>query len=274
MQITDTMEANNLDFISQLSKDLRAKKISVVIPMYNEEKTIRKVLTNIPALPNYEVIVVDDGSKDRCREIAKTVPGIKLICHEKNQGYGKTIIDGVKSAEGDIIVVLDSDGQHDPRDIVNLIKPILVRNKDVAIGSRYLGAYNYQLPFTSRIGESFLEVMIQIIFGKRIQANQGGFRAFKKDAARLILNHERFVGFAFATETLLRTVIGGYTFEEVPIRLRDRIHGKSRVRVIKLLFSLANCLFFYALRKYCGKRVANKYMDLIVKLKFDVFSNY
>ncbi len=274
MQIAGNLEVENLDFISQLSKDLRGKKISVVIPMYNEERTIRKVLTNIPVLPNYEVIVVDDGSKDHCREIVKTLPGIKLICHTTNMGYGKTIIDGVKSAAGDIIVTLDSDGQHDPRDIIDLIKPILLRNKDVAIGSRYLGAYNYQLPFTSRIGESFLEVMIRIIFGKQIQANQGGFRAFKKEAAGMILNHERFVGFAFATETLLRTVIGKYTVEEVPIRLYNRKHGKSRVRVLKLLFSLANCLLFYSLRKFFGKHVSNKYMDMVVKLRLDIFSKY
>ncbi len=274
MQITGNLEVDKLESISQYSKDLREKKISVVIPMYNEEKTIRKVLTNIPVLPNYEVIVVDDGSKDRCREIVKRIPGVKLICHEKNTGYGKSILDGVKSAHGDIIVTLDSDGQHDPRDIISLVKPILERNKDITIGSRYLGAYNYPLPFTSRIGEAFIEIVVQILFGKRIQANQGGFRAFKKESARLILNHERFVGFAFATETVLRTVIGGYKVEEVPIMLRQREHGKSRVRVVKLLFSLANCLLFYFLRKNCGKYVADKYMDLILKLHLDIFSKY
>jgi len=123
--------------------------ISIILPMYNEENTIKTVLEDLPNNHTIEIIVVDDHSTDSSlKEIEKVKleQKIKVISHKRNRGYGGAIISGISQAKGNIIVTMDSDGQHDPDDIINLVKPILDGKADYTIGSRYKGAYYYQIP--------------------------------------------------------------------------------------------------------------------------------
>jgi len=97
---------------------LNGKRISVIIPAYNEEKRIGKVLQRIPEFVD-EVIVVDDGSNDRTSEVARKF-GVEVIRLERNEGKGKAMSEGIKAANGDIIVFMDADGQHRPEEIIKL----------------------------------------------------------------------------------------------------------------------------------------------------------
>jgi len=145
----------NLNKVLNLySSQIDSKLISIVVPVYNEEKTIKKVLEQLPKNKFVEVILIDDHSTDNSLdEINKAinVNMIKLIKHKRNLGYGSAILTGINHATGYVVVTMDSDGQHRPEDIFYLIEPIFAKNADITIGSRYCGTYNYRLPVSTRL---------------------------------------------------------------------------------------------------------------------------
>ena len=129
--------------------------LSIILPLYNEEKTIRSILEDLPKNKSIEIIIIDDHSSDSSLNEIRKVEGygkFKIIRHLTNSGYGNAIITGMQYATGDVIVSMDTDGQHSPSDIINLIKPIFDGKADYTIGSRYLGTYHYHLPISTRLG--------------------------------------------------------------------------------------------------------------------------
>ena len=149
--------------------------LSIVIPVYNEEKSIKKVLESLPQNKLVEIIVVDDHSADNSLdEIEKIRNRIKIVLlkHKRNSGYGNTLLTGIKYSKGRIIITMDADGQHNPCDILSLIKPVFEGEADISVGSRYLGSYNYKLPLSTRLGEVLIEKLLQIFFNiKRGERN-------------------------------------------------------------------------------------------------------
>jgi len=235
--------------LSQLeSSDLL---ISVIIPVYNEENSIKGVIERIPNHLNYEIILVDDGSTDKSvmkiKEIEKD--NIILLQHQKNLGYGAALITGFKNATGNIIVTLDSDGQHKPEEIEKMIKPILQGKADLVIGSRYLGDCNYKVPLFTRIGEYCVKICILTLFRQRIGNNQSGYRCFRKEILNG-LNDNLFVGMGFSTEFLLECALKKLKILEVPISLNSREHGTSYVNLVEIFKSILNCIAIYYLKKY------------------------
>ena len=225
--------------------------ISIVIPLYNEEKTIRKVLDCLPNHNSIEIIVVNDDSTDNSLheiEIVQSYRNIKVINHKINRGYGAAIMTGIKQAKGRVIVSMDSDGQHSPDDLFTLVKPILDERADYTIGSRYLGTYFYQLPLSTRLGELFVEKLIRIFFGKKIMNNQNGFRAFNRKILP-IFNDLKYDGYAFCTEQILKTSLEGYKIKECPIKVYDRKYGTSHIILSKLAINIVTLFFNYIIKK-------------------------
>jgi len=226
--------------------------ISVVIPVYNEEKTIKKVLNEIPKDPSIEIIVVDDCSTDNSlleiKKVQNEKKNIRIICNKKNKGYGGALLTGIQRARGKILITMDADGQHRASDIYSLIEPIINKEADITIGSRYLGSYHYTLPFSTRLGEAFLEVIIKLIFGQKVKNNQGGFRAFHRRTFNIFKNI-KFKGYAFTTELILVASLNGYRIKECPIKLLDRKYGTSYIKLYKLLSSILFCIILYFLKK-------------------------
>ena len=232
--------------------------ISIVIPVWNEGKTIFSILNSLPNNDKIEIIVIDDYSTDNSvHEIEKVQKNreIKLYKHKGNKGYGKAILTGIKSSNGKIIITMDADGQHCPEDIYTLIQPILDGDADFTIGSRYLGTYNYKLPISTRFGEIIIEKLVHIFFGKKVVNNQGGFRAIDRRIFK-IFNDIQFKNYAFTTELIIRAQLYGFRIKECPITLLDRVHGSSRIILNKLAFNLFSCIFRY----------------LIVKIKMKIFN--
>jgi len=225
--------------------------ISIVIPLYNEEKTIRKVLDSLPNHNSIEIIVVNDHSTDNSLheiEIVQSYRNIKVINHNVNKGYGAAIMTGIKQSKGKVIVSMDSDGQHSPDDLITLIKPILDERADYTIGSRYLGTYFYQLPLSTRLGELFVEKLIRIFFGKKIMNNQNGFRAFNRKILP-IFNDLKYDGYAFCTEQILKTSLEGYKIKECPIKVYDRKYGTSHIILSKLAINMVILFFNYIIKR-------------------------
>ncbi len=236
-------------------KDIKPKEgmfsLSIILPLYNEEKTIKSVLENLPQNKFIEIIVVNDHSSDNSLLEIKKIQGyknIRIITHKKNKGYGAAILTGIKHARGEIIVTMDSDGQHSPDDILTLIRPIAKKEADYTIGSRYLGSYFYKLPVSTRLGEVILEKFIQLLFNKKIRNNQNGFRAFNRKVIS-IFHDFKYDGYAFCTEQILKASLEGFKIKECPVKVYDRKFGSSHIILRKLAVNLFSCLFIYSLRK-------------------------
>ncbi len=230
------------------SKDL---SISIVIPVYNEENSIMDVIQNIPNHNQYELLIIDDGSTDDSLNKVKEIDGrdIKLIHHHKNLGYGAAILTGFKYATGDIIITMDSDGQHNPEEIPDLISPIVNNKADLVIGSRYMGKSLYKIPLLTRFGESVVNFCLNLLFSKRIRNNQCGFRAIKKNVIK-IFNNMQQTGMGFSTELIFKAAYNQYRIIEIPISVNPRKFGTSYVNLINITKSIASCIFFIALKKF------------------------
>ncbi|MFX0139471.1 MAG: glycosyltransferase family 2 protein [Candidatus Hodarchaeota archaeon] len=239
------------DYIKKFNSKEDSVLMSIVLPMYNEEKTIKTVLEELPYNNSIEIIVVNDHSTDNSlKEIEKVklTRAITVINHKKNRGYGDAIISGISQAKGNIIVTMDSDGQHSSDDIFFLVKPIFDGEADYTIGSRYKGTYFYQLPVLTRLGEVLVEKLIQIFFGPKVMNNQTGFRAFNRKIIP-IFDNIKYHGYAFCTEQILKVSLSGFRIKECPIKVYRRKYGSSNIILRKLAARIFSCLFYYFIKK-------------------------
>ena len=248
--VSDYQELFN--FLNLFKKDDNSVLLSIILPMYNEENTIRSILENLPKSKLIEIIIIDDSSNDNSFNEIKKVKNyhqFKIIRHLENRGYGNAILTGLRYATGEVIVSMDTDGQHRPDDIFNLIKPIFEGKADYTIGSRYLGSYHYRLPIATRLGEIFVEKFFQVFFGIRIMNNQNGFRAFTKGLIPIFSN-AKFLGYAFCTEQILQAKISEHKVLECPIKVYDREYGYSKIKLHTLTLNILASLLIYYLIKF------------------------
>jgi glycosyltransferase involved in cell wall biosynthesis len=221
-----------------------------MIPAYNEEKTIRKVISEIPQeipqIDQISIIVIDDGSTDNTRKRAIEANVDKVISFKQNQGLAIAFKKGLDLAlemNADIIVNIDADGQYDGKEITILINPILNNEADIVLGSRFKGWIEF-MPLRKRIGNSLATKATNLLTGLKISDTQTGFRAFSKETA-LRLNIES--NYTYVQETIIQAKEKGLKIVEVPIHFRKR-EGKSRL--ISNIFSYARRAGINILRTY------------------------
>lgn len=216
--------------------------LSIVIPAFNEEQSLREVLDAISVDVQHEIIVVDDGSTDNTFPVAREYPYVRSVHHILNRGYGAAVITGFRIAKGDIIVTIDADAQNDPKEIPAIIKPIILGETDVVIGSRYLNESNdLNISLIKRIGEKFIGYVLRKKYGLKITNSQSGFRALRKNVLKEIspLTEDRF---GFNTEFLTRVLGSGFKVLEVPKKEVERKHGKSKIKVFRDGFRIVYAL--------------------------------
>ncbi len=204
-------------------------KIAVTIPAYNEEKTIGKVIEGIKkALDrkhNYEIIVVDDGSRDKTAKIAKDAGAI-VYSHPQNFGLAETFKTAMQKAidhKADVIVHTDADGQYDAEDIPKLIQK-LNEGYDLVLGSRFDGRIE-SMPMINKLGNRAFSAVISQITRQKITDAQTGLRAFTKEVAKLPI----ISNYTYTQEQILRAAKAKYRISEVPVNFLKRKDGKSRL---------------------------------------------
>jgi len=206
------------------------KKLSVIIPSYNEEKTIAEVIRLVKKVDlkgvKREIIVVDDGSSDNTISIVRKIKGVKLVAHKRNQGKGAAIRTGIMHATGDIILIQDADLEYDPNDYFKLIRPILDGEVKVVYGSRVLHEKQKQINIrflkskhdraysAFYIGGRVLTFLANLLYGAGITDEPTCYKVF--DAKVLKSLNLRCKGFEFCPEVTAKVAKKGYRIKELP----------------------------------------------------------
>jgi glycosyltransferase involved in cell wall biosynthesis len=222
-------------------------KLSVVIPVYNEEQTVREVLARVLALPlPLDVVVVDDHSTDGTREVLEQfrgVDGVKIIYHGHNQGKGAALQTGFEYVSGDIVVIQDADLEYDPRDIVPVMRPILEGHSDVVYGSRFLADTSQGSSGLHRFGNGLLTAASNLFTRLKLTDMETCYKAFRSDVIRDInIRQKRF---GFEPEVTAKIARRGHRVIEVPISYRARGWEQGKKIGIKDAVNACYCIVRY-----------------------------
>ncbi len=213
---------------------MQDQAISVVIAAYNEEKSIGTVIEETMQVMDslgapYEIIVVDDGSTDHTARVASTYK-TTVISYPKNMGKGYAIRRGIQKAQGQIIVTIDADGSHRPKEIPDLVTP-LFNGTDIVAGSRFMGSGSDFTTRINRVGNFLFNATITSLTGKQVTDSQTGFRAIKKEVLeKMNLTSD---GFEIESEITVKGLRNGFKFQEKPITCERRRYSMSRLKIAR-----------------------------------------
>ncbi len=211
--------------------------LSIIIPAYNEENGIAEIAARVlsvgPALKKVgvdglELLVVDDGSRDRTAEVAAAIPGVSLIRHPRNKGYGAALKTGFSKARGELVGFLDADGTYPPEYFPQLCQAVL-KGADLVIGSRMAGA-DSKMPFTRRVGNFFFATLLTLLGRQKVTDSASGMRVFRREILERIYPLPDGLNLTPVMST--RAVHEGIRIEEVPIPYSERV-GRSKLSVIR-----------------------------------------
>lgn len=214
-------------------------KLSIIIPAYNEEKTILEILQKVYDLElgqiDKEVVIVDDGSKDATlsliNQFAKDKKGIVVLEHKKNRGKGAGVITGIKIATGDIFIIQDADLEYDPQDIPKLILPIVRKKFRVVYGTRlrtkpvFFGKNRTPL-LVHFFGNKFLSLLTSILYGAHITDMETCYKAFDRDVLKGMRLRSR--SFDFEPEITAKILKKRIKIHEVDIKTKPRGYAEGK----------------------------------------------
>jgi glycosyltransferase involved in cell wall biosynthesis len=202
-------------------------RVTVIIPVFNEALTIPALVVRTRGLyPDFEVIVIDDGSSDNTADAALAA-GAKVYSHPYNIGNGAAVKSGIRAATGDILVFMDGDGQHDPAEINGLLK--FMPEFDMVVGARVKGG---QASVGRALGNHVYNLFASYVAKFRIEDLTSGFRAIKADLARSFL-YLLPNTYSYPTTITLGVLRSGRSVKYVPIQARTRKQGKSKIRIFQ-----------------------------------------
>ncbi|HOE95432.1 MAG TPA: glycosyltransferase family 2 protein [Candidatus Sumerlaeota bacterium] len=205
-------------------------KLSVIIPVFNERRTIALILEKVRAVPiDKEIIVVDGASFDGTRDILKqeeTRPDTRVIYEPERRGRGRAIKEGLKAATGDIVIFQDADLELDPADYPALIAPLQRGECDVVFGSRFLHGRPL-MTFLQYWGNRVINAAVNLLYGTRLTDVETCYQVFRREVVQgMELENNDF---AFTIELTVRLIRAGHPIREIPIRYipRGRLEGKK-----------------------------------------------
>ena len=209
--------------------------LSVIIPAYNEEKGIADIAQRVLAVReglsnvgvSLELLVVDDGSRDKTAQLASNIEGVRLIRHAKNRGYGAALKTGFGEASGELIGFLDADGTYPPEYFPQLCREAM-NGTDLVIGSRMAGAES-KMPLTRRVGNLFFATLLSLLSHQRVTDSASGMRVFKREVLERIYPLPDGLNLTPVMST--RAVHEGIKIAEVPIPYSERV-GRSKLSVL------------------------------------------
>jgi glycosyltransferase involved in cell wall biosynthesis len=207
-------------------------KLSVVIPAYNEEATIEEIVRTVRAVSlegvSVEIVVVDDGSKDRTGAICRSLAGvIDIYERQENQGKGAALRRGIACATGDIVLIQDADLEYSPSDYPKLLAPILAGKADVVIGSRFAGADAHRVVyFWHMVGNRFLTLLSNFMTDLNLTDMECGYKVFRSDIIKSLALTEN--SFGFEPEVVAKVAKKKCRIYEVGISYHGRTYAEGK----------------------------------------------
>ena len=227
------------------------KKISIIIPCFNEEKKIKKVIEKVKQYNKYEVeiIIVNDGSTDGSNKILEDIKkkNIKILNHKINSGKGKAIQTGLRVVSGDIVIIQDADLEYSPTDFDILFKPFEEADADVVYGSRFLGGSGYvRLHYYFHyLANKILTNICNLFTNLNMSDMETGYKLFKKDVIQSINLTEN--SFGIEPEITIKLAKKKFKFFEVGITYRGRSYSEGKKITAKEAIIALLCIFKYGL---------------------------
>ena len=230
-------------------------KLSVLVPVYNEERTLEEVLRRVSAIPTpKEIILVDDGSQDRSREILTRlqkesdrandpINKIRVFFQPQNQGKGAAIKTALSHVTGEVIIIQDADLEYDPKDYPALLEPIQSGDADVVYGTRFYGGGAHRVFFFWHyVGNQMLTLISNMLTNLNLSDMEVGYKAFRTEVVRDIdLKSQRF---GFEPEITVKLAKKQCRFYEVPISY----HGRSYAEGKKITWKDGVAALYYLFR--------------------------
>lgn len=216
----------------------KTKKLSIIMPCYNERQTIEKILDEVMAVDlgstKKEIIIVDDGSQDGTRDLLKKFAdsnkSIKLVFQKSNQGKGAALKRGILESTGDVMVVQDADLEYDPQEYRRLLYPIERGHADVVYGSRFIGGEPHRIIYyRNQIANKFLTMLSNLFTGLNLTDMETCYKMIRGDLARELAQHLKAQRFGFEPEITARIAKSGARVYEIGISYygRSKEEGKK-----------------------------------------------
>jgi glycosyltransferase involved in cell wall biosynthesis len=226
------------------------KLITVIIPCFNEDKTIEIIVEKVQKYKNHplEIIIVDDCSIDNTaliiQKIVSIYPNIKTFRHNINQGKGAAVCTGIKHATGEVIIIQDADLEYEPYDYTALIEPFLKTDADVVYGTRFKGASYTRLHFFWHyLANKILTIMTNVVTNLNMSDMETGYKLFKTEIVKNLILKEK--SFGIEPEITIKLAKKKYIFYEVPISYNGRSYEQGKKITLKDAFIAIYCIFRY-----------------------------
>lgn len=221
--------------------------LSVIIPVYNEVKTIQEIIKRVQATGLAdEILAIDDGSTDGSRDVLTQIANsrnVKVIYHEHNQGKGKAVRTGIQNASGDLIIIQDADLEYDPREYQNLLRPIQEGIADVVYGSRFLGAGRRPVLYWNMVANKILTFVTNILYNNILTDMETGYKLFRRQVVQDMPLHAH--GFEFEPEFTAKILKRKVRVYEVPITFNPRDYSEGKKIKMRDAFIAVWTLFKY-----------------------------
>ena len=232
-------------------------KLTIIIPCYNEKRTINTILDRINQslkthkILNYEILIVDDSSNDGTKEILKNLSNnerVKIYFHDINLGKGAAIQTALSYVTGDITIVQDADLEYDPFDYDKLLLPFFETNADVVYGSRFLGGGKFVRIhfFWHYLANKILTFICNLFINLNLTDMETGYKVFKTSALKSIKLEEKT--FSFEPEVTIKLSKKNYKFFEVPITYNGRSYEEGKKIGLKDAFIALKTIILYSLK--------------------------
>jgi glycosyltransferase involved in cell wall biosynthesis len=224
------------------------KKIFILIPAYNEEKNVKSFLSLLlnelktEKNSSFKIVLIDDGSTDDTLKIVSKFKSVYIFSHKVNRGLGAAVRTGLKICENlgaDYVVKIDADGQHDPKDIKKLLKPLIENTSDIVYGRRKL---NFRTTVVRKIGNRFFSYLMKIITSWNVKDSQPGIFGINRDCLKMV---RIFGDYNYTQQILLSAKLSGMRFTHVDVSFFKRRGGTSFVSLSYLYKALTQILVLF-----------------------------